>query len=279
MTIARPTDLPSALDALTTMPGARPLAGGTDLQVEVNLGHRRPDAIVALRRVGELQGIGTTDDVLDLGALTTYAQVEADLGDAAPGLAMAARTVGSPQIRNAGTIGGNLGTASPAGDTLPWLLAMDAAVRLVGPRGTRDLGVAELVTGPKRTAMAADELITRVLVPRVEGPQHVAKVGPRTAMAIAIASVAVIVDTASRRVRVGLGSVGPTPLRPTAAEAMIDDAMDWSALHAPHDAITRFGDLCAAAASPITDHRSTADYRRHAVGVIAARTLERCLQR
>ena len=279
MTIARPIDLPSALDALTALPGAHLLAGGTDLQVEVNLGHRRPEAIVALRRVADLQGIDITPDALDLGALTTYAQVEAELAEAAPGLATAARTVGSPQIRNAGTIGGNLGTGSPAGDTLPWLVAMDASVRLAGPDGSRVVPVESFVTGPKRTDLAPGEVIHRVLVPRVDGPQHVAKVGPRTAMAIAIASVAVVLDTVGRRVRVGLGSVGPTPLRAREAERMISDAMDWSDLRASPADIARFGDLCAAAASPITDHRSTADYRRHAVGVIAARALERCLHR
>lgn len=259
------------------MPDADLLAGGTDLVVETNLGHRRPQAIVALRRVPELQGTEVRDDVLDLGAGVTYAQVEADLGDTAPGLAMAARTVGSPQIRNVGTIGGNLGTASPAGDALPWLVALDAQVVLAGPDGSRRLPVADFLTGVKQTDRRPGEVIHRVEVPRVAGPQHVAKVGPRNAMAIAVASVAMVVDTDHRRVRVAMGSVGPTPVRPVEAEDEVSAALDWTALSCADDAVEAFGQACARAASPITDHRSTADYRRHAVGVLAARTLRRCL--
>ncbi len=245
--------------------------------VEVNLGHRRPQGIVALRRVAELQGVEVTDDRVDLGAGVTYAEVEADLADVAPGLAMASRTVGSPQIRNVGTIGGNLGTASPAGDALPWLVALDADVVLVGPDGARTVPVADFLTGVKRTDRRPGEVIHRVHVPRVAGPQHVAKVGPRNAMAIAVASVAMVVDTDARRVRLAMGSVGPTPVRPHDAEEAVSAAVDWSALTCPDDAVEAFGRACAAATTPITDHRSTADYRRHAAGVLAARTLRRCL--
>lgn len=277
MTIARPTRLDDALDALSSMSGAELLAGGTDLMVEVNHGHRRPEAIVALRRVTDLQGVETGTDGLRLGALVTYRQIEADLVATAPGLAMAARTVGSPQIRNAGTIGGNLGTASPAGDTLHWLVAMDAEVTLASLTGTRRLPVADFLTGPKRTAIDAGEIITGVHVPAVEGPQHVAKVGPRGAMAIAVASVAVVMDTGRRRVRVALGAVGPTPIRPTAAEDDISAAIDWTALRCGAADVGAFGRACARAAAPITDHRGTDDYRRHAVRVLAERALTRCL--
>ncbi|CAN5222931.1 FAD binding domain-containing protein [soil metagenome] len=277
MTIARPTDLAGALDALADRPDAHLLAGGTDLQVEVNLGHRRPPAIVALRRVGELDGIQATDSHIDMGARVTYAQIEADLAADAPGLAMASRTVGSPQIRNLGTVGGNIGTASPAGDALPWLLAMDAEIDLVSAAGTRTTPLAELVTGPKQTAIAPGEIIHRVRVRQVPGPQHVAKIGPRNAMVIAVASVAVVLDTAARRVRVGMGSVGPTPLRPTAAEEAISAAIDWDAMTCTPEDVEAFATACAAHAAPITDHRSTAEYRRHAVGVLASRTLTRCL--
>lgn len=245
--------------------------------VEVNLGHRRPSGVVALRRVGELQGAEITDDMVDLGASVTYAEVEADLADVTPGLAMASRTVGSPQIRNVGTIGGNLGTASPAGDALPWLVAVDAQVVLAGPDGSRLLPVADFLVGVKETARRPDEIIHRIRAPRVPGPQHVAKVGPRNAMAIAVASVAMVVDTAARRVRVAMGSVGPTPVRPLAAEEAVSSAVDWDALTCPADAVDAFGAACAAAARPITDHRSTAEYRRHAARVLAARTLRRCL--
>lgn len=277
MPIARPTDLDGALEVLAEVPTADVLAGGTDAMVEISFDHRRPEHVVALRRIDALREHRVTPVALELGATVTYMQVETELAELAPGLAMASRTVGSPQIRNAGTIGGNLGTASPAGDTLPWLLAMDAEVVLTSTRGARVLPLADFITGPKRTAREPDELITSVRVPRVEGPQHVAKIGPRNAMVISVACVAVIVDTTNRRVRIGMGSVGPGPLRAVDAERQVSAAIDWDALRCSEDALGAFGRACAEAARPITDHRSTADYRRHAVGVLAARSLRRCL--
>lgn len=277
MTIARPTTLDGAVDALTERPDADLLAGGTDLMVEVNLDRRRPDAVVALRRVADLRGHQITDATVEIGAGVTYTAMTTDLADLAPGLAQAARTVGSPQIRNAGTLGGNLGTASPAGDTLPWLLALDAEVMLTSAAGERTLPLSGFLTGPKQTARQPGEVIRAARVPRVDGPQHFAKVGPRNAMVIAVVSLALIVDTTNRRVRVGLGAVGPTPLRPTAAEDLATAALDWRALACAEDDIQAFAAACATAAVPITDHRSTAAYRRHAVGVLAARSLRRCL--
>lgn len=277
MTITRPATLEGAIGALADQPDAHVLAGGTDLVVEVNLGHRRPEGVVALRRVEELRGHRAHGATLELGALVTYTAMEHDLAELAPGLAMAARTVGSPQIRNAGTVGGNIGTASPAGDTLPWLVALDAEVVLASTEGVRTVPLAEHIVGPKRTGLRQGELITAVRVPRVEGPQHVAKIGPRNAMVISVASLALIVDTTNRRVRVGMGSVGPVPLRPTAAEDIATAAVDWGALSCADADVEAFAVACAEAASPITDHRSTADYRRHAVGVLAARALRRCL--
>jgi CO/xanthine dehydrogenase FAD-binding subunit len=278
VSIARPTDLDGALAALAERPDANLLAGGTDLQVEINLGHRRPDAIVALRRVEELRAHDASNGTIELGAGVTYGTIERDLADLVPGLAMASRTVGSPQIRNAGTIGGNLGTSSPAGDCLPWLAALDAEVVLVSAAdGERVLPIADFITGPKRNARRDDELIRAVRVPRVAGPQHVAKVGPRNAMVISVASLAIVVDTDQRRVRVGMGSVGPVPVRPTAAEDLASDALDWDAMTIDDEGLRGFAAACADAASPIDDHRSTAAYRRHAVGVLATRSLRRCL--
>jgi CO/xanthine dehydrogenase FAD-binding subunit len=278
VSIARPTDLDGALAALAERPDANLLAGGTDLQVEINLGHRRPDAIVALRRVEELRAHDASNGAIELGAGVTYGTIERDLADLVPGLAMASRTVGSPQIRNAGTIGGNLGTSSPAGDCLPWLAALDAEVVLVSAAdGERVLPIADFITGPKRNARRDDELIRAVRVPRVAGPQHVAKVGPRNAMVISVASLALVVDTDHRRVRVGMGSVGPVPVRPTAAEDAASDALDWGSMTIDDEGLRAFAAACADAASPIDDHRSTAAYRRHAVGVLATRSLRRCL--
>ncbi|MEX2505001.1 MAG: FAD binding domain-containing protein [Egicoccus sp.] len=277
MGITRPRELGEAIDALAERPDAHVLAGGTDLMIEVNHGHRRPESVVAIRRIDDLRGHRYEAGVLELGATVTYATMLSDLAETAPGLAMAARTVGSPQIRNTGTVGGNLGTASPAGDTLPWLAALDAEVVLVSVDGERTLPLDEFVVGPKRTARRGDELIRAVRVRIPNGPQHAAKIGPRNAMVISVAGVAVIVDTDQRRVRVGLGSVGPTPVRPTAAEDLASEAMDWDALTCPDDAVEAFATACADAAAPITDHRSTAEYRRHAVRVLTGRSLRRCL--
>lgn len=277
MPIARPRDLDSALDGLAGTPSADLLAGGTDAMVEINFDHRRPHHVIALRRVAELRGHEVHEDHLRFGAMLNYTQMEHDLTQLAPGLAMAARTVGSPQIRNAGTIGGNLGTASPAGDTLPWLLAMDATVELASVRARRELPLSEFITGPKRTARQSDELITAIRVPRIEGPQHVAKIGPRNAMVISVACFALILDTTNQRVRAAMGSVGPTPIRVHDAERAVSEAIDWGQLTCPDEAIDDFARACAGAARPITDHRSSAEYRRHSIGVLAGRSLRRCL--
>jgi CO/xanthine dehydrogenase FAD-binding subunit len=277
MKVAHPRTLDEALEALQRMPDAQLLAGGTDFVVEVNFGHRRPPAVVALRRVAELQGWRQEDGELVLGAGLTFTEIETQLAGELPALAAAARTVGSPQMRNAGTIGGNLGTASPAGDSLPVLAAMDARIVLVGRDGERTLPLAEFVTGVKRTALQQGEVIREVRVPRLRGPQQFLKVGTRNAMVISIACAALVVDLDGRSVRCGLGSVAPTPVRAAEAEAFIAGELDWDGPRAPAAAVARFGELAAAAASPITDHRGTADYRRRAVQVITTRALQRSL--
>lgn len=279
MRVAHPTTLDGAVDALASQPDAQLLAGGTDFCVEVNFAARRPAAVVALRRVSELRTFEVTATRVTLGAGTTYTDMEDPLlATALPALAAAARTVGSPQIRNAGTLGGNLATASPAGDTLPLLVAMDAAVRLRGPGGERTVALAELVTGVKRTSIAPGEVIAHVALERRAGAQQFLKVGTRNAMVIAIASAAVVLDVAERRVRVGLGSVAPVPLRASAAEEHASDAIDWRTLRMSDAALGQFGRLAADASSPISDHRSSASYRRRAVEVITRRGLERCLR-
>jgi CO/xanthine dehydrogenase FAD-binding subunit len=277
MKVAHPRTLDEALEALQRMPDAQLLAGGTDFVVEVNFGHRRPPAVVGLRRVAELQGWRREDGELVLGAGLTFTEIETELAEELPALAAAARTVGSPQMRNAGTLGGNLGTASPAGDSLPVLAALDATVVLASSAGNRTLPMAEFVTGVKRTALAQGEIIREVRVPRLRGPQQFLKVGTRNAMVISIACAALILDLDGRSVRCGLGSVAPTPVRAAEAEAFIAGEIDWDGPHTSAAAVTRFGELAAAAASPITDHRSTAEYRRRAVQVITTRALQRSL--
>ncbi len=277
MRIARPRTLPETFDALDQLPEAQLLAGGTDFMVEVNFGHRRPLAVVGLRRVEELMGFERTDDELILRAALTWTEVETQLNNELPALAAAARTVGSPQMRNVGTLGGNLGTASPAGDALPVLAAMDAAVVLVSQAGERRLPLPAFITGVKRTTIQPGEIIREVRVPRLRGPQHFLKVGTRNAMVISIACAAVVLDVEGRTVRCGLGAVAPTPIRASVAESFIAGAIDWDGPRASPAAVARFGELAAAAASPITDHRSTAEYRRHALKVITTRALRRSL--
>jgi CO/xanthine dehydrogenase FAD-binding subunit len=279
MSVQLPSTVDEVTAALAADPDAHVLAGGTDFMVEVNFGHRRPPSVVALRRVDELRGWSRTDDHVRLGACLTYTQAqEPELAALVPALAQASRTVGSPQIRNAGTIGGNVGTASPAGDALPVLAALDAEVEVASPKGRRTVALPDLVVGPKRTTLAPGEVITAVTVPVLRGPQEYLKVGTRNAMVISVADLALVVDLDGRTVRCALGSVGPTVLRADEAEAWIAERIDWDAgrLHDVADA-EGFGARVADAARPIDDHRSTAAYRRHAVGVLARRALLRTL--
>ena len=277
MTLLLPRSVDEVCAELAARPDAELLAGGTDLMVGVNAGRHRVATVIALDGVEGLRGWRRDGDHLVLGAAVTYAELcRADLAELAPVLAQAARTVGSPQIRNVGTLGGNLATASPAGDTLPGLAALDAVVLVRSLGGHREIPFAEFCVGPKRSALGPGELIVGVRVPVARGPQEFLKVGTRNAMVIAVAAVAVVADRTDRTIRVGLGSVGPTPLRAPEAEAWAADHVDWGrlALDDPASA-DQFGRLVAAAARPIDDHRSTAQYRRHCVGVLARRALLR----
>jgi CO/xanthine dehydrogenase FAD-binding subunit len=270
-------------------PGAIPLAGGTDLMVEVNAGRGLPDTVVSLAGVTELRGWEVLDGgpgrSVRVGATTTYTDLlDAGFAALAPALSQASRTVGSPQIRNAGTIGGNLATGSPAGDTLPVLAALDATVELVSVDGTRSLPVVDLVTGPKRTALGPGELIAAVTVPVLRGPQEFLKVGTRSAMVISVVSLAAVADLDARRLRLSAGASSARPQRATDAEDLAAELCDWDGLEAGEpvaptpDALARIGELVRRAVAPIDDHRSTADYRRHAVGVLAARAVRRIFE-
>ena len=284
MPVTVPESLEAALSALATHPGATVLAGGTDLMVEVNDG-RRPldqglDQVVVVGRLAELHGVREEAGDLVIGAAVTYTELERGIvAERAPALAYAARTVGSPQIRNAGTIGGNLATASPAGDTLPVLLALGAIVEMAGPSGARRVPVAEFFTGPKRSVLQRGELVVAVRVPVRRGPQDYLKVGVRNAMVIAVASLAIAVDLDARTVGIGLGSVGPTPIAANDAGAWITSRAHWTpdGLAATADDTATFAAMVADAARPIDDHRSTAEYRRRAIHVLARRALERCV--
>jgi CO/xanthine dehydrogenase FAD-binding subunit len=277
MEFLQPTTWPEALEMKAAHPEALPIAGGTDVMVEINFDRQRPEAVIDLTKIAELEEWGTEGQMLRVGAGVTYTRIIQELGNRLPGLAMASRTVGSPQIRNRGTVGGNLGSASPAGDAHPVLLASDALVELASTRGSRRVPVRDFYIGPKRNAMKSDELIAAFLVEPTKGPQQFSKVGTRNAMVIAVCSFAIALDVERKRVGTGIGSAGPTPLTASDAEAFIAGVLDEGGLwerpaEVDPSALSRFGELVAAASRPIDDVRGTAAYRRHALAVLARRT-------
>jgi CO/xanthine dehydrogenase FAD-binding subunit len=264
MQVLTPRSLDEALRLRAELPDALPIQGGTDLMVDLNFDRRRPEALLNLNEVAALKGWSRENGVVRLGAGLTYSEgMSAELAALLPALAEASRTVGSPQIRNRGTIGGNLGTASPAGDALPPLLISECEVELASVRGERRLGLASFLVGPKRNALAADELILGVRVRSEPGAQTFMKVGPRNAMVIAVVSLALKVDREGGALSAAFGSAAPVPTLVTGA---LDD-------------VDSFPEQVAAAASPIDDVRSTGAYRRHALRVLVERALERCLTR
>ncbi|AUI60820.1 xanthine dehydrogenase family protein subunit M [Amycolatopsis sp. BJA-103] len=274
MDFLRPSSLTEALAVKAERPDAVPIAGGTDVMVELNFDHRRPGALLDLNRVTELAEWTETDGEIRLGASVPYVRVIAELGEVLPALAMASRTVGSPQIRNRGTVGGNLGAASPAGDTHPVLLVLGAEIEAASVRGTRRIPAEEFYLGVKRHALEPDELITAVYLPAEAGPQQFAKVGTRNAMVIAVCSFAVALHLGTREVRAAVGSAAPTPRRATAAEEFLSAELPWSTKASITDSVKRrFGELVSEASSPIDDVRGSADYRKHALSVLARRTL------
>jgi CO/xanthine dehydrogenase FAD-binding subunit len=273
-----PHSWPDALAVKAEHPDAAPIAGGTDLMVEINFDWTRPAALLDLTRVPELAGWQRHDGVVRIGAGVSYARIITELGGLVPGLAKASRTVGSPQIRNRGTVGGNLGSASPAGDAHPPLLAAGAVVEVASVRGTRRIPVAEFFTGVKRTALAPDELVAAVEVPVATGPQEFAKVGTRNAMVIAVCSVGLSLDPVARTVGAAVGSAAPTPRRAGEAERfaageLADRGLWDSGGELDPAVLARFGELVAGAAAPIDDVRGSAAYRRHALAVLGRRTL------
>jgi CO/xanthine dehydrogenase FAD-binding subunit len=277
MDFLQPTTWAEALAMKGAHPDAMPIAGGTDVMVEINFDRHRPPSFIDLTRIAELSEWGREGDWLRIGAGVTYTRLIAELGDQLPGLAMASRTVGSPQIRNRGTVGGNLGSASPAGDAHPPLLASGAIVELASVAGTRRLPAHEFFVGPKRSAMRKDELIAAFLVEPAKGPQQFSKVGTRNAMVIAVCSFALAIDSERRRIGTGIGSAAPTPVRAIEADLFLAGVLDekglWEKPAAVEEsALVRFGHLVAAAAKPIDDVRGTAAYRRHALAVMARRS-------
>lgn len=277
MPVFIPSSLAEATQLLSNNPDAHLLTGGTDMMVEVNFNHRHPETVIALRNIPEFQQwrVDTASGLVHIGSSVPYATMEhGDLAKALPALAEAARTVGSPQIRAAGSLGGNLGTCSPAGDSLPVLSALDAIVHLQSEKATRSVSFSEFMVGPKRNSREPDEIITGVTIPLTNGWQGYAKVGVRNAMVISVASVCLAIHDG--KVRVALGSVGPTIIRCSESEAWINSV---GLENVDHAIAHEFGAKVRAESRPIDDHRSTAEYRRHAVGVLAARLLLRGVQK
>jgi CO/xanthine dehydrogenase FAD-binding subunit len=260
--VLTPRSVEEALRLKSEVEGVVPIEGGTDVMVELNFDRARPPALLNLNEVGELKGWSRENGAIRLGASLTYDEaMEAPIADQLPALAEASRTVGSPQIRNRGTIGGNLGTASPAGDALPPLLIEDAKVELASVRGTRRMPVREFLVGPKRNALEPDELIAAVLIEPSGSSQTFMKIGPRNAMVIAVCSLALSADRERGELRASFGSAGPVT----------------GLVTAPLDELESFPERVAEAASPIDDVRGTAEYRRHALRVLTARALDRVL--
>ena len=279
MDFLQPTSWDDALAAKAARPEAVPIAGGTDVMVELNFDARRPDALLDLTRVPELADWAVEDGRVRLGAGVSYTRLIDELGGLLPGLAMAARTVGSPQIRNRGTVGGNLGAASPAGDCHPPLLATGAAVEVASVRGTRTIPAADFYTGVKQNALAADELIAAVLIPAAAGPQQFSKIGTRNAMVIAVASFCISLRPAAQggrhRHRVGGAHAEEGRGRPSGScpAPWPRPACGSPAPTCPPASSREFGEQVQAAADPVDDVRGTAAYRRHGLAVMARRTL------
>src|SRR4051794_12980111 len=257
--VLTPRSLEEALSLKAQHPSARPLQGGTDVMVAINFDRERPEAVLNLNEVPELRGWSRHNGSLRLASGLTYTEaMSGEVAELLPALAEASRTVGSPQIRNRGTIGGNLATSSPAGDSLPPLLVEGAEVECASVDGLRRVPLGEFVTGVKRNALAPHELITAVWLTPSRAPQTFMKVGPRNAMVIAVVSLSL---SAGDELRASFGSASPRPVLVTAPRADADT----------------FAEQVVAAASPIGDVRGTERYRRHALRVLTERALQRVL--
>ncbi len=271
----RPLTVAEVVDALADGDGEL-LAGGTDLVPALRARRRDPARIVALRRVLELRSRGASANLLIIGAGVTYHDLTG--WSLSPGLAATARVVGSPQIRNTGTVGGALGTANPRGDLLTFLSAADAEVVIHSVQGVRTVDVPSFLA----TGLDPTELVTAVRLPRPCGPQVYVKIGSRQAASTALVSCALVVDRVHERVNCAIGGVAGRPTRPRAAEEFVRQGIDWAAGTIAADVAAGFGELVAQAAAVVPDPLpdevgGSAAYRRHAAGVLAARAVARCL--
>jgi carbon-monoxide dehydrogenase medium subunit len=260
-------------------PDARPLAGGTDLMIQLERGQIAPGHVISLTRIPRWDAL-TVNGGLTLGAGTTYRQLEKTpaLYRQHTALIDAARQIGGVQVRNVATVAGNFCNASPAADAVLPLLAMDAVLTLYGPRGERSVPAADFITGPNRTVLAEGELLREIHVPAL--PERTAavflKAGRRRAMEISIVAAAVRLTLAPggdvcQTARIAVGAVSPVPLRVRDAEALLQGQ------RLTPDLIREAARLAVQASAPISDVRASADYRRHLTGVMVRQALEQCV--
>jgi CO/xanthine dehydrogenase FAD-binding subunit len=271
-TYHRPRSLEEALEILVQRGGAvRPMAGGTDCLVEAKDGKRDRGALFDLTAVPELSGIEEEEHHLRIGATATHAEMMASplLHRYAPALPVGCSWVGGPQIRNRGTLGGNLANGSPAGDTIPALYVADAVVQVVSVSSRRDIPVAEFFLGPRQTVLASDELILGVRIPKRTGVRaSFLRLGQRQAQAISKVSVAVAMTFKQGRpdwVRVALGAVAPTVVRAPRTEAAL--------LEGGYDGMRKALAAVAEEARPIDDMRSSREYRRAMTAILLQRAI------
>ena len=281
--LIRPANLGECLDALAEYDEhASLLAGGTDLHVLMATGLKTPRLVIDLSPLTELRYSREEDGRCLIGATATHADLASGFGGADSSgwprcLALAAGSVGSPQIRNVGTLGGNIANASPSGDTYPPLLALDAVVLIAASGGERELALAEFATGPGETVIGPDEMITRVHFARP--PEGVytdfVKVGLRNALAISVASAAIVAQADGNVItdlRIACGAVAPRAIRMHEVEELVAGREPSPDL--VRDAGRRAGEICC----PISDIRGTAEYRRHVTGIIVSRLVEGALR-
>jgi CO/xanthine dehydrogenase FAD-binding subunit len=276
--ILRPADWPEALALRSARADAVAIAGGTDVMVAMKMQHLRPAALLDLSQLPGISRCQREPAHVRIGAGATLTYISEHFPDCLPGLAMAAGRAGSRQVRNRATIGGSLGTAAPAGDLHPALLASGAQIQLRSASGTRWVPAGRFYLAGGRTALAAGELISAVRVPMARGPQRFIKIGRRQGLIKTMCSFAVAIDAAGKRVSTGAGALGPSPCRALAAENLLAielaRANAWgSRQRLDPGLLARFGRSAALAADPVTDLYATAEYRRHALAVLAQRSL------
>ncbi len=270
----RPASLPELWEIEGNIPGARFIAGGTDILVKIKNRVLAPPALISLRSIAELRGI-SVDNGARIGAMTTINELIRHPGLASnyPVLVEAARRLGSVQIRNAATVAGNLCNCSPCADTALPLLVLDARVVLQSPSGSREIPLHAFFIGPGESCIAPGEIMTAVLLdPPASGAKSASYKKGRVKMDLAIASVAACLtmeNGACRKALIAAGSVAPVPLRLRGVEALLES--NPLSRDIAHEA----GRIAMETVSPITDIRSTEEYRRHIVGVFVKRAIER----